>query len=265
MRNPRSLAEEMERDPVLPKGSKERFSGYGVLGLPFRSGHILAFRRMVSSSVGPGYASVWHRDPTGYWTFFTDVNPVLSCPRFFGALLDKVVVGEIEVRWEGPFSLSLRVPSSGFQWGIRLSSDFRTRVMSTVGRMAPSWMWRNGRIGSALGTAGGRFLNLGHLSLAGAVPNAQTFYSAPNQLWRVEASAAILNYDDLGPIGPLAQQAKLGDFWIPNSGLLAFGEARFSPLDPEEHSSLVTRDQNGSPLPGTDGIRGLPGRLRPAG
>lgn len=54
----------------LPGGDEERFSSWGVMGLPFRSGNILAFRRFPASSIGPGYSAVWHRDPTGLgcWT-----------------------------------------------------------------------------------------------------------------------------------------------------------------------------------------------------
>ena len=72
MRQPADYAEEIEREPTLPAGSGERFSGYGVMGLPFRSGHILGLRRFSASSIGPGYRSVWHRAPSGRWTFYQD-------------------------------------------------------------------------------------------------------------------------------------------------------------------------------------------------
>ena len=45
MREPAEYADEIERDATLPAGSRERFRGYGVMGLPFRSGHILGLRR----------------------------------------------------------------------------------------------------------------------------------------------------------------------------------------------------------------------------
>lgn len=35
----------MEAAASLPAGSEERFIGYGVMGLPFRSGHVLALHR----------------------------------------------------------------------------------------------------------------------------------------------------------------------------------------------------------------------------
>ena len=38
---PRELVEAIERGSTIPSGSEERFSGYEVVGLPFKSGHIL--------------------------------------------------------------------------------------------------------------------------------------------------------------------------------------------------------------------------------
>src|SRR5436190_20818243 len=82
---PADAAAAIERGAGLPPGRGERFAGYGVMGLPFRSGHILALRRFPASSIGPGYRSVWHRGPNARWTFFQDIAPVQACSRYFGA------------------------------------------------------------------------------------------------------------------------------------------------------------------------------------
>jgi hypothetical protein len=247
--NPRSLAEEMERRATLPTGAGERFVGYGVMGLPFASGQVLAFRRMTASSLGPAYTTVWHRDEYGRWTFFTNVNPNRSCPRFFGGALEEVIVEEIELSWEGPFDLSLRIPVARFQWGVRLSSDLRTQGMSAVGRVVPGVLWRSERILSMVGSVGGRLLGLGNLALTGSSPNRQRYRAAPRLLWRVEATAAILDGQDLGEMASLPAQARLGDFWIPNAGIFVVGEARFEDFDPEVHSSAITRPRNPVSLP----------------
>ncbi len=62
---PKDLVDRLERGVDLPRGSEERFSGYGVMGLPFVSGHVLCLRRFPVTSLGEGYTSVWHRDPKG--------------------------------------------------------------------------------------------------------------------------------------------------------------------------------------------------------
>jgi hypothetical protein len=49
----------------LPTGDDERVIGFGVMGLPFASGHYLAYRDFPATSFSPAYKSVWHRVPTG--------------------------------------------------------------------------------------------------------------------------------------------------------------------------------------------------------
>ena len=62
---PRQAVEALQDQPRLPDGDDERFTGYGVMGMPFASGHYLALRDMVATSVGPAYRAIWHRDPDG--------------------------------------------------------------------------------------------------------------------------------------------------------------------------------------------------------
>ena len=50
--SPRLLASQMDAEVQLPNGKEERFNGYGVMGLTFDTGHVLALRRFGSSSVG---------------------------------------------------------------------------------------------------------------------------------------------------------------------------------------------------------------------
>ena len=60
----------------------------------------------------------------------------------------------------------------------------------------------------------------------------------------MEATAAILDGQDLGEMTSLPEQARLGDFWIPNAGIFAMGETRFESFDPEVHSSAITRPRS---------------------
>jgi hypothetical protein len=64
-KTPRDAAVAAQRNPVLWPGTDERFTGYGVMGLPFRSGHYLAMRHIPASSIGPEYRTVWHYAPDG--------------------------------------------------------------------------------------------------------------------------------------------------------------------------------------------------------
>ena len=105
MKELRAIVADLESRPGVPCGNGDRFAGYAIIGLPFRSGHVLALRRFYASSVGPAYTSVWHRVPSGSWTFYQDVEPNQSCPRYFGADIQNNVVCPIQVEWTGPSSL----------------------------------------------------------------------------------------------------------------------------------------------------------------
>jgi hypothetical protein len=67
----------------LPSGDDERVVGFGVMGLPFASGHYLAFRDFPVTSFAPAYLSVWHRTPDGEWTFYATTPGPQSCSRYF--------------------------------------------------------------------------------------------------------------------------------------------------------------------------------------
>lgn len=231
----------MEGDRTLPAGGDERVSGYGVLALPFASGDLLAFRRVTASSIGPPFAEVWHRDPEGRWTFFVDAEPGRTSPRWFGEAACSVVVTEVAVRWRRAREVAVSVPSRRLEWGVRLRS---TTTTGLSGRIARRGLELPGRRAPAL-AAGvvGRLLGAGRMPSVGVTPNGQAFRFVPSALWSVEGSAAIVEGRELGPVGPLERQARLGDFWLPNAGLFALGTSRFEPFDPSRH-------RNGTPAGG---------------
>ena len=61
--DPRHIIQGIGNTPRCLRRTEDRFAGYAVIVLPFRSGHVLSLRRFPASSVGPGYTSVWRRDP----------------------------------------------------------------------------------------------------------------------------------------------------------------------------------------------------------
>jgi hypothetical protein len=241
MGSPMTLARKLEGRPALTAGAEERFRGYGVMGLAFASGHRLAFRRMTQSSIGSPYTSVWHRAPEGAWTLYVDVESRKACPRYFGKALDRVVESEIKLCWEGPREVSLLVPGARLQWALRLSADALTRGLTILGRSVPGRLRRSPRVLSVVGRAGGRSLGLGPLALTGRAPNGQRYRVSPRLVWRIEASAAVLDGEELGGPAPLEGPDQLGDFLIPAKGILAFGEASFERFDPARHTRVTVR------------------------
>lgn len=224
---PRARALEAERARVAPPARGERFSGYGVLSLPFARGDLLALRRFVSSSIGPPYTAVWHRDREGAWTFYVSTEPGLACPRYFGADVDRVVVTDIETTWVGHDELVVSAPAPRIEWGMRLVATPGTRVAGALATLAPGALWRSDRLVHLAGRAAGRALGAGRLSLSGLAPNGQRFALRPRRVWHIEASAALVEGRELGPLDRSGADVLLRDFRLPSTPLFAIGHLDF--------------------------------------
>lgn len=223
MKPPAHFARQAEEHPVLPRGDGERVSGYGVMGLPFTSGHVLGLRRWTASSVGEGFTSIWHRDPVGHWTFYESVGGSMGCTRYFGNDVGRVEVGPIDLDWETSNRLHVRTADEAVDWTIEARSTHVTRCMSALGAVMPGAAWRSPTVLRAIGAMAGWALRAGRVRLSGETSNAQRFDANPVRIWSVTASRAVVEGDDLGPPGPLAQQARIADFCIPQRGVLAVG------------------------------------------
>lgn len=222
MRSPREHAAESERHPQLPPGSEERVAGYGVMGQPFASGHVLGLRRWTASSVGEQFASVWHRDPSGSWRFYESAQPQVACSRWFGHGVEESVVVPIEVQWDGPEQLHVTAGEI-VDWHLTLAASPMTRVMSAMGGSLPLAAWRSPRMLGAMGAMASATLGVGKVSMTGLTANGLPFDANPMRIWRVVDSRATIDGADAGPPAPLPEQARLGDFWIPQRGIFAMG------------------------------------------
>lgn len=233
--NPQDAVFQVQRNAVLWPGTDERFSGYGVMGLPFSSGHYLALRHMAASSIGPGYRTVWHCAPDGEWTFIADAAPEQSCARYFASDTPaQAVHSEVEISWDGPYSLRVTVPQL-LEWQMELVSTPATVLMSGLGNRLPTALWRSDSARRVMGWVARPMLRAGRIGLAGNAPNGQRFAAAPRLIWRVSSSSALFRGVDLGSPHPLPQQLRLGDFRLPQRGLFAVANAAFEKLDPSRH------------------------------
>jgi hypothetical protein len=223
MRPAAEFARRAEEHPALPAGDGECVSGYGVMGLPFISGHVLGLRRWTASSVGGGFTSIWHRDPDGRWTFYETVDGDAGCTRYFGADVARAVIVPIDLDWETSDRLRVRSAEASVDWTIETGSTRMTRFMSAVGASLPPVVWRSPTVLAAMGVVAGRALGAGKLQLTGATSNAQHFDANPRRIWYVTASRAVVEGMDLGPPGPLTEQARMADFYLPQRGILAVG------------------------------------------
>ena len=234
---PRELVSRLERTPSLQRGNDERFNGYGVMGLPFASGHVLALRRFSAVSLGPAYTSVWHRDPGGSWVFYSNGRADQSCTRYFGEDASRAVETAVGIDWDRPFHCTISVPAAALHWDVELAATLPTRVMNAASQLRPESAWRNSLVLAGMERVAGPFLGVGRVGLQGLVPNGQRFIASPRVLWAVASSRATIAGTDLGALGPVKPQAHLGDFWIPQRGIFAAGQASFEVFDGSRHSS----------------------------
>lgn len=227
MTTPSALADEAEH-AELPEGTGDRFAGYGIMGLPFRSGHVLALRRFPASSIGPAYTSVWHRDPDGAWFFWQDGRPEQACARYFAPALAGERTAAITLSWPAPDVLRVAMAEVGLDWRSTISSTLPTRAVSALGSVMPDRAWRSERVLRAMGPVAGRLLGAGRVNMAGRSPTGETFLANPMRVFVVDDSQASLDGTSFGAPGPLAEQARLGDFLIPQRGVFAIGRTIFS-------------------------------------
>lgn len=222
------LAAEAEQRPTLPPGDGERFAGYGIMGLPFASGHVLAMRRFAASSIGPAYTSIWHRDPAGRWMFWQNQPAELACPRYFSAALAAASNVAIDLEWTEPSTIRSAVPEFDFEWTATLRASGVTTTLNAFAAVLPDRLWTAKPVLALIGRVAGPALRAGRVGLAGIAPNGQRFIANPLKVWLVAETSASLRGDDFGPMGKLDQQAALGDFWIPQRGIFALGRAYFT-------------------------------------
>jgi len=241
------IVSKLENNIALQEGSEERFNGYGVMGLTFASGHVLALRRFMASSIGPGYRSVWHRNPEGQWTFYSDIKPSRSCARYFGQQVHETVNEKIEISWTRDNRFKVEIQNIGFEWEVTLRSTPAGNLMNAMAGVMPNSLWKNESILKSVGKIAGKILGAGNVSLSGHAPNGQYFIANPYKIWLISESIASFGKLNFGKPGPLGEQAHLGDFWIPQKGIFALGRAYFEAFDERKHSarySSVTDDSN---------------------
>lgn len=215
---PRECAGLAEAAAELPPGTAERFSGYALMGMPFGSGHYLAYRRFPASSIGPGYHAAWLRRPDGSWSVYADAPPELSCARYFGAAFSQTAYAPVTGSWSGPFNLTVTVPGV-LSWRIGLESTPATSALTAMAGKMPAALWRSDRMLGAMGLLMGPALRSGKMKLSGLVPNGQSFRAHPQRVWMVGSAESTIDGRDAGIPQALPAQEHLADFWLPQRGV----------------------------------------------
>ena len=222
-----------ERVGDAPWPGHEHVSGWGVFGLPFDSGHVLALRVFPDNPFAP-YRTVWHRDPDGHWSIYADAPRLdIACPRYYGAACTRTAHASIEVTWTGPSSLRVSMDEPRLEWTVTATASPVMAALNGVSSLLPLASWRRPALVHMRERAA-RLLGLGDIALTGTMPSGHTGILMPQRMYLVRESTATLDGTDLGRPARLDHNPTIGHVPLPARGIVAIGQAMWLPLRPSD-------------------------------
>jgi hypothetical protein len=147
----------------------------------------------------------------------------------------------IRLAWPEPYRLTIAADNPSFSWEVTFAATPASRVLSALAQRLSGQFLANESVLRVLGPVAGTLLGAGRLALTGTMPNRQTFHLVPSHVWMVTASRAQLGATDFGRPAPLPRQATIGDFRIPQKGLLAVGALDVDLINLGRHSTRTAR------------------------
>lgn len=219
---------------TAPWPGHEYVRGWGVMGLPFDSGHYLALRDFPENDFAP-YKTIWHRDPDGRWSIFVDgPRADTACPRYYGAACAHIGFAGIDVTWTGPMDVRITAAEIGLEWRLHARETALLRALNPVSARLPTWTWRPAPLLRARELLARRVLGMGEVRMRGTMPSGHTGTLMPQRMYLIDDATAMLDGVDLGRPAQLTSTPDIGGFAMPARGVLAIGQAAWPIADPEE-------------------------------
>ena len=230
-----------------PWADHEYVRGWGVFGLPFESGHVLALRVFPDNDFSP-YRTLWHRDPQGRWSIYVD-GPRLdtACPRYYGPACSHTAFARIDLEWTGPASLRIRMDAPRLEWTASAHETAALRMMNALGALMPLWTWRPAPLLRAREVLAQRLLGMGDIRMSGKMPSGHVGTLMPQRMYFIDTAAATLDGESFGRPATMTPNPRIGDVTLPARGVLAIGQAMWQILDRDEYAR--TRDDLTGPAP----------------
>lgn len=235
MRSPATLTSAIQAEMgEAPWRGHEYVRGWGVFGLPFDSGHVLALRVFPQGSFGP-YVTLWHRDPEGRWSIYADARRVeLACPRYYGPACEYVGPARIKLEWTGPRTLRVTMDEPGLDWTLTAARSLVLELLNPVSAAMPLSSWRPKALVRARELLA-QTLGMGRVQMSGVMPSGHQGLLMPKRMYLVDQSSAVLDGIDLGSPTRLAENPTLGGVPLPARGVLAVGQAMWPINDHQEY------------------------------
>lgn len=222
-------------EPFWP--GHEFVRGWGVFGLPFDSGHVLALRVMPQNSFAP-YRTVWHRDPEGRWSILVDGPRLdIACPRYYAPACSHVAHAHIGLEWTGPRTLNVTVDEPRLDWTLSIARSPVLSLLNALSSALPLATWRPRTLLRARERVAA-LLGMGELALSGVMPSGHTGTLMPQRMYFINAAHATLDGTDLGRPTQLRDNPAIGTVPLPARGVLAIGQAAWPIRDHAEYQHL---------------------------
>ena len=250
MRSPATLTTAIEPDlGEAPWPDHEYVRGWGVFGLPFDSGHVLALRVFPQSSFGP-YRTVWHRDPRGRWSIYADARHVEhACPRYYAPACEYVGPARIGLEWTGPRTLRVTMDEPALDWTLTAARSPLLGLLNPLSAAMPVSSWRPRALVRARELLA-QAMGMGRIEMSGVMPSGHSGLLMPQRMYLVDESSAVLGGTDLGRPTRLRENPTIGGVPLPARGVLAIGQAMWPISDHDEYDAARRLARAGSSVGG---------------
>ncbi len=209
-----------------PWAGHEHARGYGVLNLPFDSGHLLGLRVFPQNDFAP-YVSVWHRPPDGDWAIYVD-GPSLegACPRYWGPAAGETAHAAIDVEWTGPTDLRVTMDDPALDWTLSMGAPPGLRLLNAVEAVLPTRTWRVGGLRALRRAVARYYLGYGDIDLSFTAASGHDVVLLARRNYRIEASEATLAGRGLGEPAALEENPRIAGVALPKVPSFVFGQAQ---------------------------------------
>ncbi len=237
-----NLARELQ--PIEPKARPspwpgyEHFRGYGVMMLPFSSGHLLGLRVFPQNVFAP-YCSVWHCTPEGEWSIYND-GPSLqtTCPRWWGPALRHAELTDIELNWAGPNELQVKMKEPRLEWTMQMAAPSLLKGANAINAAIPLRAWKFKPFVRLQEWLAKQVLDMGNLRFSFVTPSGKDAVVIPQNIYIIRSSQAIWKGSDLGDPVRLSETPHIGKVPLPKDPVFMIGQAYARIDDPEEYQRV---------------------------
>lgn len=237
----------LEIKPII-KGSPlpgyEYGRGYGIMALPFASGHVLALREFPENDFAP-FRAVWHRTPDHMWSIYVDgPRHDTACPQYFRKAVAHVQTANIKLSWKDAKRLTIEMDQPALQWTVVMKTSPLIDLMNTVSASLPERVWRTPVVLRAMEKIGDLLFDVGAIKLSSRFPNGHFGILMPRRMFPIISSTAKLNGTYLGKPTRSKENPMIGNFKLPARPTFAVGSYYFQIQDQEEYHRTLAELHN---------------------